>query len=787
MVDQYTKTKGTKRKGKTPPAIQPATKRSRNEVEEQAEEVEVEDHSDSDSPLSEEEQPDLTEQLTSAPKTTHAASKRLQEGGEKGQKLFEDVAKNATEGRALARGARERRKPPNFANLGDDAPATKGSGSTSQDARVKGKKVSGKGKEKEVEKPSASELNKDKGKGREKENTSAKWPEKQNDFDRPPSRPRDRAAGKSVKAPDDRKNPKGRRILAQRTVGGQDWYLLDWFPIWVKKQRVVGDLLETWTGYEAPHKWDWGHDRVYHLKNPTSDDSGELMRTLLESVLQMYVEYMDARSHINGIETLANDLFDNDEDWEILDTDDNSSTFAEAMSNDAPSENQPSAAEILRRTFRNAWHHRPGGESEEPEPEYLYGDVLVTYNGWLDDKSPDNQFQPENGVTVRSLIEHMFHPMLWNEEYMNVAKWDAERADGTKRSVDEVNEHIRKLSVTLSRVVRDCPFMLKKPWPLMLIALFWWEEELRTLIHTGDFQFTLRNADEANETTDYDSWNDSWEWRTADKIIYTYIDECDWEWRCMDEVWTTFLEAQKFIRASVKAANSPADNDDPSLPERPSGNGNDKEKHSPPKPLLPRGGGRNDAPTRQPQGGPPPMSDANGEGPSSTNIRSRKRPAIEQRDSDNDDLYELPDAATIAAVKNANKKRERTLPDGDNDETSEALPRKKPTSAPSNITALQLEKPAAPKPIESRPTATDPGIRANSGPSSAAPPAKKPQRPQADTASESSTTSDDDIPWKAPSPKTRAARGKRNEEKAKDQEATATARVQQTTASSASI
>ncbi|KAJ4332076.1 hypothetical protein N0V87_008637 [Didymella glomerata] len=671
MVGQYTKTKGMKRKGKTPPAIQPATKRSRNEVKEQAEEVEVEDHSDSDSPLSEEEQPDLTEQLISVPKRTHAASKQPQEGGEKGQKLFEDVAKNATEGRALARGAREPR-----------------------------------GEEKEVEKSSASELNKDKGKGQEKENAPAKWPKKQDGFDRPLSRPRDRAAGKLVKAPDDRKNPKGRRILAQRTVGGQEWYLLDWFPTWVKKQRVVGDLLEAWTGYEAPHK-------VYHLKNPTSDDSGELMRTLLESVLQMYVEYMDARSHINGIETLANDLFDNDEDWEILDTDDNSGTFAEAMSNDAPSVDQPSAAEILRRTFRNAWNHRPGGESEEAEPEYLYGEVLVTYNGWLDDKSPDNQFQPENGVTVRSLIEPMFHPMLWNEDYMNVAKWDAERADGTKRSVDEVNEHIRKLSVTLSRVVRDCPFMLKKPWPLMLIALFWWDEELRTLIHTGDFQFTLRNADEANETTDYDSWNDSWEWRTTDKIIYTYIDECDWEWRCMDEVWTTFLEAQKFIRASVKAANSPADNDDPSLPERSSGNGNEKEKHSPPKPLLPRGGGRNDAPTRQPQGGPPPMSGANGEGPSSTNIRSRKRPVIEQRDSDNDDLYELPDAATIAAVKNANKKRERTLPDGDNDETSEALPRKKPTSAPSYITALQLEKPAAPKPTESRPIATDPGISAS--------------------------------------------------------------------------
>lgn len=780
MANQYKRNKGTKRKGEHRVTQRP-TKRARSHEQEHEETVELEDQPDTTASQDEDEDQQEPERSELVPTKRKAASKPSDEGGGKGQRLFEGVEKSATEGRALDRGGRNRRPPTRYPGFGDDRTFIERDDSTNEDADGKDEKTKGNGKGKGVRKPAVSGPNEDKGKrkGKGKEKAPVKWPKKQDDFDRPPSRPRDRIAGKVVRTPDNKKNPGGRRILAKRTVGKQEWYLLDWFPTWVKRARVLGDLLEVWEGNEAPHKFKWGCDTLYHLKNPTNDDSSEMMRTLLESVFQMYVEYMAAESHVHGIEALARDLFDHDDDWEIFETEDNDATLAEAMSNDDSSSDRPSAAEMLRRTFRDAWSHRLGGELESSEPEYLYGDVLITYNGWLDDQSDDNQFQPENGATVRSLIEPMFDPMLWTEDYMNASKWDAERAGGTKRSATELNEHIRELSVTLSRVVQGCPFLLKKPWPLMLVALFWWDEELRNLINAGSFRFTLLDADEENEDTNYKKWNDSWEWRSVDNIIYTYIDECDWEWRCMDEVCTTLAEAQKFITASVKAANSPPDDDDSDPAERPSRKGKDTQKQSPPNPLPPRKRGENNARTRQPQNRPSPMSGENGQGPSGTHSRRRRQSTTEQPDDDAD-LYVLPSPRTTAAAKDKGKRRARSPPNENDDvQPTEAPPKRRPAAAPPKSTASQPKKPTAPKP-----TATKAGITANPGASPAAPAAQKPQKAQADSTSESSGTSDDDVPWKTPSPGTRGERENRKQDGAKAREAAAVAKARQTTAPS---
>jgi hypothetical protein len=554
-----------------------------------------------------------------------AGNKQKEGGGEKGQKMFEDVERDAASGRALERGGRKRKAPKKFDGFEDPIEINS---SSDEDAGKRGKKPGTKGKGKAAEKPSASGSKGDKGKGKEKDKAPVKWPKKQDDSDRPPSRPREFAKTKQAERPSREKNAGGRRILAQRNVGKRTWYLLDWFPTWVPQNAVADDLTDEWRTNETPHTFSWGTDRVYKLKNPTSDDADPFVRTLLESVFQMYVEYMAAENHANGVNDLADELFE-DDDWELLDTEDNSGVLANALSNDNPPATQLPAAEILRRTFRDAWNHRPGGEAETDEAEYLYGDVLVTYNGWLDDKSNDNQLQPEHGVTVRSLIEPLFDPMLWDEQCMHVPHWDAERGDGSTRTADEVSELIRQIAVTLSRVVRNCPFLLKKPWPLMLVALFWWDEELRNLINVGAFQFTLLDADEDYESGNRRGRNDSWEWRAADMMIYTYLDECDWEWRAMDEIWTTFVEAQKLITQNVKAANSPPD-DDPETPDTP----NENERALPKALPKRKSGGNKSAPTKQSTRNPPPMSGSNGEGPSGTNNRGSKRARPEPNDAD---------------------------------------------------------------------------------------------------------------------------------------------------------
>ena len=95
--------------------------------------------------------------------------------------------------------------------------------------------------------------------------------------------------------------------------------------------------------------------------------------------------------------------------------------------------------------------------------------------------------QPENGVTVRPLIEPMFDPILWTEDYMDAQKWDARRDDNTTPTADGVDNHIRQIGDVLARVVLSCPFLLRKPWPMMFVTLFRCNKELRDLINSGDF------------------------------------------------------------------------------------------------------------------------------------------------------------------------------------------------------------------------------------------------------------------------------------------------------------
>lgn len=83
MANQYTK--GIKRKGETPATQRPAKRAHGNEVEQ-----------------------DEPKQSVQAPTKKRGTSEHPEEGGEGGQKLFEDVEKNASEGRALGRGDRER-------------------------------------------------------------------------------------------------------------------------------------------------------------------------------------------------------------------------------------------------------------------------------------------------------------------------------------------------------------------------------------------------------------------------------------------------------------------------------------------------------------------------------------------------------------------------------------------------------------------------------------------------------------------------------------------------------
>lgn len=725
MARGNTKKKVTgKREDETPASGRAGKRASKDKKEREHEEGEEAEQSDANATDEGEEDEDEDEPAPVDPKkkgSFKAPSKQTDEGGEKGQ-MFKDVERNATEGRALPRGNRSRNAPVRF---GQDKgnPIVIQDEASSEDEKRKDKKLD-KGKRRATDNTPDTQFEPgkraDKGKGKD----TGKKRSKKDGFERPHSRERHKNHKKALQAPDLNKNAGARRVLAQRDVGGKSYYLLDWFPTWVREEHVLQKLVAEWKKHESPHTFVWGRDRVYHIKNPTSDVSGEHARSLLESVFQMYGEYMEAENHAHGIDDLVNELFIN-HDWEFLDVEqkDEADTLA--------GEGNLTAAEILRRTFRNAWNHRPHS-GDGLDPAYDYGDILVQYNSWLDDKSPDDQLQPAKGKTVRSLISPMFAPRLWNPTYMDVSKWRHDQPT-------QLRQQIRQLAAALGDVVRNCPFLLKQPWPLMLVALFWWKDELRNLINAGDFRFTLLDTDENYATGD--GTDDSWEWRMADKMMYTYMDECDWEWRCIDEVWTTFVEAQLLITELSKATASPPDYDDENDPEPKGGNGKGKGKYKQPKAPPKNNGRKSGAAPKKPQGQPPPMTGVNGEGPSGCNTNGAKRKLPED---DNDDLYADPDLATKAAAwKNATASQQVDAQPSKNPKSAPKIPAPppppKPTSAPAKKpSSTQPKNPAAPK--------SNSTIRP-----STVPPRKK---VKTDRPVEQSSSSESEIPHEEPSPRT---------------------------------
>lgn len=405
-----------------------------------------------------------------------------------------------------------------------------------------------------------------------------------------------------------------------------------------------------WDNNKMLHTFTWGHDTVYKITNPTSDDVQPLVRQMIESVLQMYQEYMRARGR--NVQAFAEELFISD-DWEFLDSEENSEEIAEVQDTTLP--NGIDAAEMLRRTFIEAWNHRPEEGEATGTPDYRYGHIRVCYSGWIDGRSDDNELQPENGMPVLDLIEPVFADHLWDPQFMDMKNWPK------RRSPIQIAQHIQQLAITVSSLVCNCPYLLRQPWPLMLCALFFWNDTFADLVNTAGFNFTLVSAAPGAEN------NDSWQWRFADRMIYTYIDECEWERRCMDEVWTTFVCAQSFLKREVDGANSPPDDDnDEGPPDPDSETEGRKGKGKGKQPPKGRGeAGKNKAPKAKPKGRQPPMRGANGEGPSGTNIGARRKPTQRPDDSDEELSGHAPKVQNPTAPKSGNRAKPRNVSNAD--------------------------------------------------------------------------------------------------------------------------
>ena len=399
-----------------------------------------------------------------------------------------------------------------------------------------------------------------------------------------------------------------RRILAQSNVDEDTFYLVDWYPTWIEAEKVRRKEIRESNDNETPHTTQWGRRTVYKTKNPTSDDEGPLVRQLMESVLMVYQEYIDPNTDKTDrrVDLVAQELFRDDE-WDFFSDTNNLAEYLTVAS--ANRTNNITAAEIMRHTFLKAWNHRRG--RAESSPDHRFGNVLVQYNGEIDEKATSHQLQPADGMTTVDFIAPIFAKELWDQQYMNVSNWDVNGTDPT-----QVHHHVDTLKTAVNNLIENCPYLLVHTWPLAFISLFYWGTELRDRItNFSDFDFELLGGNDDP---------DGWQLRAQNQIIYTYLDECEWENRCMDEVWQNFLAAQLFIHDQLEGDDgNSGENDDQEQPDLQIDKGK-KKTYAPRKaPNNTQANDKGKAPTKQAN---------NGEGPSGVSRKGKGKGQPQQSD-----------------------------------------------------------------------------------------------------------------------------------------------------------
>ncbi|KAJ8114530.1 hypothetical protein OPT61_g3608 [Boeremia exigua] len=262
---------------------------------------------------------------------------------------------------------------------------------------------------------------------------------------------------------------------------------------------------------------------------------------MLESVFMMFREYMDPSTSNTDwtVERLAEDLFRND-DWKDI-----HGAFPQG----------PPLRQVIRDSFIGAWNHHKSGANSGAYAQYSHR--LVHFNGELDRYARSHQYQPDAGKSVGSFIDPLFAEELWDPQIMDIGNWDS--ADET-----QIASNIRSLAEPIARLVQHCPYLMERSWPLAFISLFYWDTQIKDLVAESEFDWELLDDGDDRHPT-------SWASRVQDRIIYTYLDECEWENRCMDEVWTTYVETQLLIARHLESGSS---ND-------PDEHGNDDERHGP--------------------------------------------------------------------------------------------------------------------------------------------------------------------------------------------------------------
>jgi hypothetical protein len=322
-----------------------------------------------------------------------------------------------------------------------------------------------------------------------------------------------------------------RRILAERMPSGsrKRQYLIDWLPSWENASclQEKTEQVRTWKKSKKDnHTFNFNGEVVYRCSNPTEDKHDVVARTMVDTVLDKFKEWMTIEPEI-----LSKLLFVN-HDWVFASL--HYQVQAEKQAAIVGLARPSTAAEVLREAYLQM---RELDTADFDDERPTYRGVKVRYIGQIDkdyDEEADPTMRPPIEVTLT--LAPLFHSSILN---MDPDNWE---------TTGELNDNMVPLKELGRLFTMVSPYVLRHPWPHMFTRLFWLSDRMIPRLKAG------------HEIKVTDEWGN----RSRDFFLHTYASECG-EQRPIDCVEQTYLAARDMCRWHAKFRSA---EEDPEMEEK---------------------------------------------------------------------------------------------------------------------------------------------------------------------------------------------------------------------------
>lgn len=347
------------------------------------------------------------------------------------------------------------------------------------------------------------------------------------------------------KRPDRRQNTKTgfpiKRILAEREIDGKPEYLVEWLPTWTNRKTAKGgkdEIISEWEQHKTDHYTiQTGSNHKLKVSNPTNDDSVQQIQMMMTQILEEFTSFIRQPAP-----TLAATLFQ-ENDWQFVSTIQEQAARKTAGRDETRANNDPSAAEVLRRYFTD--------RKTDPTNQWTndnarrYARLRVQWLGNIDSNAPPHSGQPHPpGKTVKEFLAPLFNTEWMDDQLMRVDNWNKTRA----------YLQIGPLRDAITRLVARAPYVLTHSLVLMLVCMFVDAHDIRDILSKSDFGDLQILDTTGSKTASEDADDDGWDDRVRNDFIYAYMHAHGvWEKRTMESVSKTFTACQVWLEREYGA------------------------------------------------------------------------------------------------------------------------------------------------------------------------------------------------------------------------------------------